>query len=849
MKRVQVIELLRTIKGSAFKFLSLILFISLGLSTYLGIRFAGQSMRDTGGEYYRESYYNHIQVSFFYGLRQEDLEQIADIEYISRVEGGYSTTGFLELADEERLIMVQNVTEQINQASLLDGRLPINENEVVIEASMRDEDMIQIGETIAIDSINADGSSILKQSEFEVVGIVRHPEYISNYEYGRRGTSSKGNGNCLNFVLVDSSSFDQEKLDETYSSVYIWSDWIDEAEPFSEEYEERCQVVINDITSLAKRRAESRHDDMLVEYSNARAQTVGSMETGEMANNIEKSEMSLEEPLKAEWIVVGREANANYVMFKSSIQTIRNLSMSFAFVYILVAAMVCYSTMSRMINENKIYIGTQKALGYRGFEILSKYLIYAILCVLLGAYGGVISAVYLVEDLTLNSYLPMYIFSEYPNVYEINDIIIVLLAAILLVVVATVLACRKLISTPTVRLLNYSDMEEKKEMALERSNWWKRRSLYSRSMMRNLIHDHQYVITTIIGVTGCTALMIIGFTLKFAVEDVIGKQFENIARFDMGIVVSGTDKDDVQPFYEYLDRNDSLKYTGVKSEMVILRVNKQDYMNAGMLVSEMDNLEEYFYMADLRSEKNISIPSRGTVVNNHLANYYNVKKGDYIEIVDIYGNSHPIEVVGFFENYVNHYIIMSDDYYKDVFQEDNVVNTIYVNIKGDDNSAIKNDVEEIEKFIAFTDKEMGIEVFEAIAASINSLIQLLIFLSGVMALVVIMNLAAMYIREKERILAIMRINGFTLKETKRYIANNNNIVIAIGLIFGVILGIVLGYFVVQAIENDTTCFVEVPSIKACILGVCFSSSFAFIVNWIARRKINHLPLNKVSALD
>jgi putative ABC transport system permease protein len=192
---------------------------------------------------------------------------------------------------------------------------------------------------------------------------------------------------------------------------------------------------------------------------------------------------------------------------------------------------------------------------------------------------------------------------------------------------------------------------------------------------------------------------------------------------------------------------------------------------------------------------------------------------------------------------------MSAEYYEDMFQKDSCVNTIYMKMGDHNKDVVQNDLKKFDNFIAFTDKATGIEVFEGIATSIDSIIRLLIFLSAVLALVVVMDLAAMYIKEKERILAIMRINGFTLKETKRYIAKNNSIIVAIGLIAGVLLGILLGYFIVQAIENDTTCFVHTPNIKACVLGMCLSGAFAIIVNWIASRRIDHLPLNQVSALD
>ncbi len=813
MKKIQIIELIRTIKGSIIKFLSLILIISIGLSTYLGIRFAGQSMKETGSKYYKESYYNHLQVSYAYGLDEEDISHIEQVEDVSRVEGGYVTTGFLTLSEKELLVTIQAMSTQVNQTTLLEGRIPVKENEIAIERSLQEENQVQLGDVIAIDSSDPGGLSLLKESSFKVVGIVQHPEYVSNYEYGKRGTSNKGNGNCLNFVLTAKEAFHQEVLRGTYTKLYIWSDWVEEAKPFSKEYKERSQVLID------------------------RIKVIGTQRT------IEENTQEV----KAQWIVTGRDANASYVMLNASIETIGKISMSFAFVFILVAAMVCYSSMSRMIHEQKIYIGTQKALGYRGGEILRKYLIYAALCVILGSYGGVFFAIYMVEDMTLNSYIPMYIFQGYQNVYNWKDIIIVFVAAILLMLTATVLACRKLIKSPTVHLLSRGTIDENKEMDIERTKWWRKRSLYTRSMLRNLMQDRRYVITTIIGVTGCTALMIIGFTLKFSIQDIIPEQFENILRYEMCLITSGKTEEEVQPYFDYLDQNTAISYVGVKEEMAVMRVNGQKYMSAGMIVSEQEDISEYFYMRDKKDGNLLAVPHSGAIVSSHLANYYGLRKGDYIEITDSYGINHPIEVVGFFDNYVNHYIVMSTEYYEEVFLKDSSVNTFYMKLGGEDIEEVRDDLMEIEHFAAFVNKDMGIEIFEGIADSIDAIIQIQIFMSAVMALVVVMNLSAMYIKEKERILAIMRINGFTLRETKRYIAKNNRIIVIIGLIAGVMLGILLGYSIVLAIENDTTCFVHRPSIKACVIGIGLGGSFAAIVNKIARRKINFMPLNQINS--
>ncbi len=826
MKKVQFKELLMTIKNSAVEFASLILIISLGLSTYLGIKFAGISMLKTGTDYYNESNFENIELSYRYGFQESDIDKIKEIDTVTDVEGGYFTTGYLQMEEKQRLVSVEAVTDSINRATVIKGRLPEKENEIAIEEVMYEETDIKIGDEITIDCKDDNSESLLLRENFKVVGVVQHPKYICNYEYGKRGNSEKGNGNCLNFLLVSKKAFDKEQLDNCYTNIYICSDYARKAESFSSDYDERCQEVINEIELLGKKLARQRYNEMQEE-----------LEEKGVPNTLEY----------ANWNVIGRMANASYVMLKAGAETINRLSISFAFVYILVAAMVCYSSMGRIITEQKIYIGTQKALGYKKQEILRKYIIYAVFSVVCGSYGGILSAIYFVEKLTLKSYVPMFIFDSYKLAYSWKYIILILCGAVIIMVGATLLACTHMINLPTVSLLNTADEKNMKPLSFERFKWWKKLSLYKRAMIRNLITDKKYVVSTIIGVSGCTALMIIGFTLKFSIQNVVTEQFEKIFNYDMVLTTKCNTEDELQKFEDYFGKKGDIEYISILGLMNRIRVNKKEYMSGEIIVTDTDKINEYFQIKDEKGNK-LVVPSKGVLVNNHLANYYGVKEGDYIEVFDRNGIVKTVEVAGFFQNYVNHYIIMNPDYYSEVFDQEYHPNTFYVKIKSNV-EGVRSDLQKIEKFSAFSDKSMGTDVFENIAKSIDSIIQILIFLSGMMALVVVLNLAAMNIKEKERQLMIMRVNGFTVKETKAYIAKNNRIVTVAGIIFGVVLGVILGYFIVLAIENDTTSFIHTPSLKACILGCSLSTVFAIVVNTIARSKIRKLQLNSINSIE
>lgn len=828
MKIIHHKELLRTIKRTKVKFASLILIVSLGFSTFLGISFAKSSMMERGNGYYNDQYFHNIEVTYAYGLADDDVQAIDKLEGVDTAEGGYSTTGFMKLSDRDRLVTVQSITQKLDKATLLKGRLPEKADEIAVERSLNEEENISIGDILNIDCSDTKGVNYLTQTRFTVVGIVEHPAYTSNYEYSRRGTSTKGNGNCMNYLMVSGEAFDKKALNNSYTNIYIWSNTLRDYDTFSKEYEKRCNDLATDVKRLGLERADKKYEEIVKN------------------NELLKIE---EQPVKAGWLVLTRDANASYVMYRANTDALGKLSISFALVYIVVAAMVCYSSIGRMIYEQKILIGTQKALGYRKREILWKYLRYATLCTLLGSVGGIASAVYLVEDLSLSSYVPMYIFQDYARVFVPEQIILVLLGGLVLMWAATFIACSKLLKMPATQLLTYSEQENNNERFFEGFKGWKRLSLYTRAMIRNLLNDKKHFLTTIIGVAGCTALMVIGFTLKFSIEAVNVEQFEKIHKYELCLITSGKSEDEIAKFKEYLDQKPDIDYVNLTDKMVNVRAGRQKYLSASILTTDSPDLSRYFSLVDANTGKDIAVPAQGALINSHLAKYYGVEKGDYIEIMDEMGNGIPVQVAGLIKNYVNHYLVMDPAYYKQIMGKEPLKNIFYMNLNGEKKEEIQSDLERIDGFAALSGKEIGIEIFEDISNSINSVIQTLIFLSAVMAVVVVMNLASMYIREKERVLAIMRVNGFTLRETKAYIARNDTTIMIIGLLIGCLGGIILGRFIVVAIENNSSCFVHSPSLKACLISCALSGGFSVIVNMLARRRIHHLPLNNVNATD
>jgi putative ABC transport system permease protein len=918
MKKIHVIETISRIRKTKVTFLSIMIVVSLGIAAYLGISFAEKSMKSTGNEYFNQQKFHHIQINYAYGIDDDDLQEIKKIKNVDIAEGGYTTTGFLSLADEKRLVTVQNYTTTLDLATVVEGRLPESQNEIAIEALMNEEDGVKIGDVLTIDCTEENGDNYLKEQEFTVVGIVQHPSYTCNYVHSRRGVSTKGNGNCQNFFLVSRDAFDIEKLDHCYSSIYVWSDKLTAFNCFSEDYINACDSLIEEIDTVSVKRSDNRYEEIVTEINDAIAEgeqqleeahtslkeagfeirygekNIESYET-EISNyedidtpesqqrlvvvnsKLEEARKKLSESKKEyetaevdynkaekeiadakadrdslvniKWSVLTRHANISYAMFEDNADGLGKLSMSFALVYIIVALMVCYSSIGRMIVEQRYIIGTQKALGYRKGEILRKYLIYSTLCTIIGSAIGLLTAIFAIEDLALHSYEPIYFISDYKKVFDPYNALIITGCAVVSTLISTSLACSKLIKEPAVQLLTYKVPENTHKYFFEKWTVWKRMKLFNQTVIKNILNNKKHVFTSIIGIAGCTALMVIGFTLKFSIELVNTEQFKEIQRYDVRLPFTDISGREEKEFVKYLNQYTEVEYINLMEKMVTVQVNGDMNIKASLLCSNTMNLDQFFEIEDSHTHKESLVPLHGVLLSENTAEYYGINKSDYINIVKSNGEYIPVQVSGFFRNFVNHYVIISPEYYEQMTGESVQNNTFFVKYNGVDEEAFKAGLEKVDGYIDIIGKETGITIFDNIANSIDSVIKLLIFMSAIMALIVVLNISVMYITEKSRVLTILRINGFTLKETKSFIARSDVALTSLGLVFGTSAGIILGYIIVNTVETECVSFVDTPNLLACSISCIISIAFTIIVNIIARRRIKYLPLNNVDAAD
>ncbi|MGN1415738.1 MAG: FtsX-like permease family protein, partial [Oscillospiraceae bacterium] len=527
--------------------------------------------------------------------------------------------------------------------------------------------------------------------------------------------------------------------------------------------------------------AEAEVDDSRKELENAKS---------ELADAEEKAaDIQLKD-----WIISVRNDVGDIRGVKTIVDGIYGLSYSMSIIFLLVAVVVCHAAISRMIDEQRTLIGAQKALGFSSKEILNHYMLYNVLCAVLGILIGWLASVVIVELLVLHIFKPNFLLQSISLTFAVKEAIITAVICLAVFMISTYAACAKLVRMPATELLRGEVPVRGKGFFFEKWKSYKKLSLYSRTMIKNVLSDKGRMMTTIMGVVGCIALLVICFSLKLAIENSSVMQFDKYFLYDNRLVIDSSvgEKED----FENVLREEDISYTVIQDKLKNFRVNGGSWENAHIVAaSDFDKLKDFMVVWDIDTKSNAAIPENGVLVSRKCAELNDISEGSTVEFMDSEGNLKEFNVVGVIEHYLPyHLFITTDSYYESAMGEET---DECVFLLSGDIGGLYERVRDMDGYLSLKDNSE----YARSADSVNLVILICLALSAVMALLVLLNQISMHINRKARELAVMRINGYTLKETKAYVYKDNIVLTLMGLILGSGFGIVLSYVVVRIIET------------------------------------------------
>lgn len=552
---------------------------------------------------------------------------------------------------------------------------------------------------------------------------------------------------------------------------------------------------------------------------------------------IEDAKKEIDELEKPKWYILDLDSNVGYYSFSQDSERINKLAKVFPLLFYIVAVLVSLTTMTRMVEEERGELGTLKSLGYNDNQILFKYIIYALLATTIGSVLGVIIGSKTIPSIIYGMYSLMYTLGDFINSFDLTSALIGSLIAIGCILLSTYLAVKKSLKEVPAELLRPKSPAIGKRVLLERIPFiWKRLSFSRKVTIRNVFRYKKRFLMTILGIAGCTGLIITGFGIQDCITNMVPNQYEKIFSYDLEITFN-KDSKTLDKDYEEISK--------LKEFTSTLKVNKEaiDILNKDtnqtvQLIVPFNDYNDFIKIQDRKTKKQYSLKDK-IYVSEKLYKLLNLKENDTLKI-KLDDKEYTTKVGGSTENYIMHYIYMSKDVYNS-----NSYNTMLVkvnNLTNDARKELSKKLKEYDSVSKLTYNSLSRTVFDDAMENFGQVSGVLIVSAGLLAFVVLYNLSSINISERKRELASIKVLGFYDNEVYNYIGRENKILTFIGMLLGCLIGYILTMYIIKTCELDITMFSPKISIYSYIYSLGITLVFTVLVDIATYFSLKHIKM-------
>ena len=504
-----------------------------------------------------------------------------------------------------------------------------------------------------------------------------------------------------------------------------------------------------------------------------------------------------------EWYVLDRNYITTCVAYAQDSERIGNIGNVFPVIFFLVAALVSLTTMTRMVEEERVQIGTLKALGYRKSSIAAKYVMYAFLATMLGGTIGTLIGQIIFPAVIMNAYKIAYVtLTDFVTPIHLKYSLISMIAAVVSTTAATLAACYKELLAAPAELMRPAAPKIGKRVFLERITFiWKHLNFSNKAAVRNLFRYKKRLFMTVLGIGGCMGLLLVGFGVKDSIMTIGDRQYNFIHTYQVKMTLADADTDEEKQEVSLQNRISGQKYT---------------------------------------------LDDEGVIISEKLATLLDVSEGDdiYLEVSSL--NYKPVKVMHIAENYYYHYVYMTPECYQSLFGKDIEYDEIFVVNKDPEDISYENDFSA--KYLdnnavsGITFTRTISDRIESMITSMNIVTYVLVVSAGLLAFIVLYNLNNINISERQRELATLKVLGFYDGEISMYVFRENIMLTVLGTIFGIFFGIWLHRFVILTAELDIMMFGRQIYTKSYIYSILLTIGFSIIVNIVMHWKMKKIDM-------
>ena len=827
MNALTLKNLLREIKRTFTKFLSIFAICARGVAFFAGIRATSPDMKEAGDRLYNTYNLSDISVISTSGLTADNIRDLESIEGIQAVRASLFVDAMARGTDEkeknlrlysmpiklksEYAPLIDLIPDygidtspeyEMNGVEIVSGRMPLNDTETALDYTLEGSLVKQLGDEI---TLTTSGGTVT----LRVVGFIRSPMYISMFE---RGTSSIGNGTSDGFAYASGNAISSlgTKLPvmSLLNTYYTRADIVISGKEGLSAYSDEYEALVNEVT------------DRIEDYASTQSGT---------------------------WYIQDRSGNPGYSDYSENTDRIAAVGDVFPLIFFIVAALVCLTTMTRMVEEQRIEMGTMKALGYGGWQIAMKYAVYAMSACISGGVVGAIIGFKLFPYVIMKGYSIMYYLGKLETPYRADIAFMAIAAMAVCTAAATFSACYASLKEVPATLMRPKAPKAGRRVLLEKIPFiWKKLSFTSKVTVRNLFRYKKRFFMSVIGIAGSGALLVTAFGLNDSIFGIIEKQFGDIWQMDVqAYVYEAMPLADMQ---ELLGKNpanddfDSVMFC-LDSQMECKNGGRSQ---SGVHLLGVESAESMGGRVSLHNGGTpVTLDDSGVVVTAKLAETLSIKAGDEINM-RTGGEDHLMRVIGVADNYVYHYVYITAAYYETVFGKAMQYNGFMGNLKDGltDETMDAMSTQLLSDSRMYTVRTIG-SIYDSVWDSLsilNYVVLVLILGSGMLTFVVMLNLTNINIGERMRELATLRVLGFYDKEMYAYIFRENNALSVIGAFVGLLFGKIMHLFVIRTCEVDMVMFVRSAKPLSYVYAFALTIAFSLIVNLLMRPKVRAIDM-------
>ena len=821
-------NLIREIRKNAPRFLSIFAISALGCAFFAGVRASSPDMVEAGDRLFARDNLSDLTVISSQGLTQDDIDALRALPEVEAVRPELTIDAMMTTASGEEAnvhlisMPIEEAEEnpvslnilpsydidpepeyQINIPEVTSGRLPLTDKEVAMDDQLLTSLGLSLGDYV---TFRTDGGSV----ELRIVGGVFSPKYVGIFE---RGSSTIGNGSSDGFAYAGGNPLGRlgsklpiaALLQTTYTQAEIVIKKPAGLSSFSEEY------------------------DALVAAATDAIEAYGETTDGS-------------------WYVNDRSSNAGYSDYRDNTERIAAVGDVFPIIFFIVAALVSLTTMTRMVEEQRIEMGTFKALGYSARTIAGKYILYAGAACLSGGILGCLIGFKLFPGVILNAYAIMYRIPDIRMPFRSDIALMSILAILFCTGLATVAASIVSLREVPASLMRPKAPKAGKRVLLERIPFlWKRLSFTWKVTARNILRYKKRFFMSIVGIAGSCSLLITGFGIDHSIFGIVDIQFGEIWQMDIQAYTYDTmPREEIEALLENNPAREKITSVMYCND-TICDAESGGQRTGNVHVMGVLNNDELLGKISLRTADGtpLTLGDDGAIITYKLAEIFNLEPGDVFTILTG-GQEYEVRVSGIAENYIQHYVYISEAYYEQVFAKSLEYNGFMMDLEEGLDEAGRNTV--IEQLLSesrmYTVQEL-ISLYEQMNETLgvlNYVTLVLIVGSALLTFVVMLNLTNINLGERKRELATLRVLGFYDKEMYQYIFRENNTLAVIGAGLGLILGKFMHTFVIRTCEVDLVMFVRDAGAASYCYSFVLTVVFSLLVNLMMRKKVRSIDM-------